>query len=161
MSKLMTKKYGEKLELGGDLKMTLGLAERLETAAKRRPGGAPPVSAAVHEVGDRVADRSGDQYGLPKAGPQSCAPRLPSSWIVERLTTQRDRLGHSDAVGPRLARIQSRFETRWRAVAHPSAQGRSPIIGANSGALSQWLRQEPRSNPFGARNHCPRLHRSC
>jgi hypothetical protein len=35
MSKLMPKKYGEKLELGGDLKVTLGLAERLEAAAKR------------------------------------------------------------------------------------------------------------------------------
>ena len=35
MSKLMPKKYGEKLELGGDLKVSLGLAERLEAAAKR------------------------------------------------------------------------------------------------------------------------------
>jgi hypothetical protein len=34
MSKLMPKKYGQKLELGGDLKVTHGLAERLDAAVK-------------------------------------------------------------------------------------------------------------------------------
>jgi hypothetical protein len=61
MSKLMPKKYGEKLELGGDLKVTLGLAERLEAAAKRHD---TPAADLEQRLVDRVATFRTDPLGF-------------------------------------------------------------------------------------------------